>query len=351
MENTIVSKKIVTIVGARPNFIKSALLSEKFRNDKINEFILHTGQHYDAQLSEAIFKDLNLKKPNINLKIGSGPAGWQIGKMLIEIEKVLITQKPDAVLVIGDTNSTLAGALASSKLHLPIIHLEAGERTFVKSMPEEINRIICDHISGLNLCATKVAVKNLKNEFITKNVHWTGDIMLDLFLKYKNKKIKPEIKLPKQFILLTIHREENTDNKHRLNEIIDNIGKIGMPVVWPIHPRTKVLLNRELSSNINLISPLPYSQILWLETNSYRIITDSGGVQKEAYWSNVPCLTLMERTAWSQTLHGSWNQIINNPDEIAKHISDKTVGKPNHLLFGKGKSSDLISKLIIKFIS
>lgn len=344
-------KKIVTILGARPNFIKSALLSEKFKTNNINEFILHTGQHYDYQLSEAIFKDLKLKKPDINLKIGSGAAGWQTGKMLIGIEKVLITQKPNAVLIIGDTNSTLAGALASSKLGIPLIHIEAGERTFIKSMPEEINRVICDHLSGLNLCATKIALKNLKAESIVKNVYWTGDIMFDLFLRYQNKRLKPKIKLPNQFILVTIHRAENTNNIKKLNMIIDALGRLELPIVWPIHPRTKVLLKRELPSNIILILPVPYTQMLWLESNSFRIITDSGGVQKEAYWSNVPCLTIMEKTGWTQTLNGNWNQVVENPDEIIDHISTKITGKPNRQLFGDGKSASLMSRKIIKYIS
>lgn len=347
-------KKIVTVIGARPNFIKAKLLSDKLKRSAVTEILVHTGQHYDQNLSEDLFIDLKLKKPDINLGIHSNTHGQQTGKMLIGIEKVLLLEKPNGVIVYGDTNSTLAGALAAAKLKIPIIHVEAGERSYLTISPEEINRVVCDHISTINCCPTKHAVFNLRKESITKNVIFTGDIMLDLFIQFQKKQVKPPIQIPKEFMLLTIHRAENTEDNNKFISIIKNIENIGSPIVWPVHPRSrKILQNIEFSSfkNIIPIPPVTYSQMLWLEANSHRIITDSGGVQKEAYWSNVPCLTLSSRTCWQQTLKGNWNQVVgDNINNIKKYLRNKVNGKPQIEEFGDGHALEKIYNTVLKII-
>lgn len=342
--------KVVTIVGARPNFIKAALVSLEMKKSGIEEFMIHTGQHYDIELSDQIFRDLKIKTPNVNLNIGSGSHAYQTGKILMEIENILITQKPNVVVVYGDTNSTLSGALAAVKLKIPVVHVEAGERSFDKNMPEEINRIICDHISIVNCCATKIGVDNLKNEGITNGVFWTGDVMLDSMKKFIHLVKPPVIKLPPKFILITLHRAENTDSKIKLSKIILALSKIDFPLVWPLHPRTKKMISEfgiKFPHQVIVIPPVSYTEMLWLISNSHRVITDSGGVQKEAYWLSIPCVTLLNRTPWPQTLKDGWNQLIGNDlNKLSIALHNFHITSQNIEQFGDGKAANKINQLI-----
>lgn len=343
--------KVVTIVGARPNFIKAALVSLELKKSGIEEFMIHTGQHYDIELSDQIFKDLKIKTPNTNLNIGSGSHAYQTGKILMEIEKNLISQKPNVVVVYGDTNSTLAGALAAAKLKMPVVHVEAGERSFDKNMPEEINRIVCDHISTINCCATKIGVDNLKKEGVTNGVFWTGDVVLDLMQKFIRFAKPPVAKLPSKFILVTLHRAENTDGKIKLFKIISALSKVDSPLVWPLHPRTKKMISEfdiKFPYQATVLPPVSYTEMLWLISHSYRVVTDSGGIQKEAYWLSIPCVTLLNRTPWPQTLKDGWNQVIRNDMEL---LSEKLFleprRKPNVKQFGEGNAAKEVCQAIL----
>jgi UDP-N-acetylglucosamine 2-epimerase (non-hydrolysing) len=292
--------------------------------------------------------------------VGSSSHGIQTGKMLIGIEELLLNEKPDLVLVYGDTNSTLAGALASVKLHISVGHVEAGLRSFDRSMPEEINRILTDHISDLLFAPTKTAVANLKKEGITNGVHLTGDVMYDVLLH--NIKIAEESKIleqfniePKQYLLITVHRQSNTDDAENLSNILEALSKIEEKVIFPIHPRTKKFidihgLERKIRGNVVLTKPIGYLDFLWLEKNAKKILTDSGGIQKEAYILKVPCITLRENTEWIETIEDGWNvlvgadkkQIIENVNEFAPKTKQRNV-------FGDGKASKKIVDLITSF--
>jgi len=344
------NKKIVSIVGARPNFIKAKLISDELKNHGLNEFLVHTGQHYDYNLSQVFFEGLNLKNPDVNLGIGSKVPGEQTAGMIIRIEKILSQQKPDAVIIYGDTNSALAGALSTAKLFIPIIHVEAGERSYDSQSPEEINRVICDHISRINCCSSKKSLTQLKRENLSKGAYFTGDIMFDLLLLNFKKAYSPSKKIPKKYILFTLHRAENTQDKLELKNILDSFKLIDIQIVWPIHPRTQKVIkqfNLKLPKNILLIPPVSYKEMLWLEQNSERIITDSGGVQKEAYWLKIPCLTLLRKTGWTETLSGNWNQLVGDRyNKINALISKKIVGEPDTSQFGDGHAAEKTIKAI-----
>jgi UDP-N-acetylglucosamine 2-epimerase len=314
--------KIISVVGARPQFIKLSSLSKELRK-KHTEIILHTGQHYDDELSSIFFSQLSIPKPDYNLGIGSAEHGGQTGRMLIGIEEVLLFEKPDLVVVYGDTNSTLAGALAAAKHKIPIAHVEAGLRSFVWTMPEEINRVLADHISSLLFCPTPTAVRNLKMEGITRGVHLVGDVMYDSFKKNlalaeKKSNILQKLNLSKkEFYLLTLHRAENTDRKDNLSKLVRILVGLDRKVVFPIHPRTRKRLSQfglmgrlNSAGNVLLIEPVSYLDILVLEKNSRYVLTDSGGVQKEAFFLKTPCLTLREETEWVETLKGGFNRLV-----------------------------------------
>jgi UDP-N-acetylglucosamine 2-epimerase len=314
--------KIISVVGARPQFIKLSSLSKELRK-KHTEIILHTGQHYDDELSSIFFSQLSIPKPDYNLGIGSAEHGGQTGRMLIGIEEVLLFEKPDLVVVYGDTNSTLAGALAAAKLKIPVAHVEAGLRSFVWTMPEEINRVLADHISSLLFCPTPTAVRNLKMEGITRGVHLVGDVMYDSFKKNlalaeKKSNILQKLNLSKkEFYLLTLHRAENTDRKDNLSKLVRILVGLDRKVVFPIHPRTRKRLSQfglmgrlNSAGNVLLIEPVSYLDILVLEKNSRYVLTDSGGVQKEAFFLKTPCLTLREETEWVETLKGGFNRLV-----------------------------------------
>jgi UDP-GlcNAc3NAcA epimerase len=350
--------KIVTIIGARPQFIKAAVLSRHIReraaradSAEIEEYIVHTGQHYDRNMSHIFFDQLRIPEPDINLEIGGGSHGQMTGRMLERIEEVYLRQKPDAVLVYGDTNSTLAGALAASKLHIPVAHVEAGLRSFNMQMPEEQNRLLTDHISTMLFCPTSTAVSNLAAEGITAGVHPTGDIMYDASLFYRNIPYEPTVRTPDDFYLITLHRAENTDDPQRLRSIVEALNEYkGLKGVLPLHPRTRKMLelnNLSFSDHIQVIEPIGYLDMITLEDNCRFIVTDSGGVQKEAYFFRKPCITLRDQTEWVETVGAGANVIV-GADKAAILMALHTPPQPNEWpdLYGKGDTGKQILELL-----
>lgn len=308
--------KIASVVGARPNFIKLAPLFKALSNE-FEQLIIHTGQHYDYEMDKIFFDELKMPDPDYHLGVGSGTHGYQVGEIVKKTEEVLLKEKPVLVIVYGDTNSTLGGALASSKLGIRTAHVEAGLRCYDRKMPEEINRILTDHSSDILFCPTRLAVRNLKKEGITRNVFKVGDVMVDSIkenLKIAEKKSDILFKLnlkPKSYILATLHRAENTDILERLTGIIQAFEKIPN-LVFVCHPRTRKILEKngflsKLSERILITPPVGYFDMLILEKNAEKILTDSGGVQKEAYLLNIPCITLRKRTEWIETVEAGWN--------------------------------------------
>ncbi len=353
--------KIATVVGARPQFIKMAPVSRELKKAGIEEVIIHTGQHYDYEMNRIFFEQLNIPEPDYYLGVGSGTHGYQTGEMLKRIEEVLMKEEPDLVLVYGDTNSTLAGALAAVKLHIKVAHVEAGLRSFDKRMPEEVNRVLTDHISDLLFAPTKTAVKNLHSEGIREGVYLTGDVMYDALLynieiARKSSNILDELSLkPKEYLLATVHRAENTDSRENLENIIEAFIDSNELIVFPAHPRTKKYLKAyglmekiEKVPNIILIPPVGYLDMLVLEENARKILTDSGGVQKEAYFLKVPCITLRERTEWVETVEDGWNVLVSTDKEkILKAIQEfEPAGETYSYRFGDGKASEKIAKII-----
>ena len=317
--------KMLTVVGARPQFIKAAAISRTIRDqyaNSIEEIILHTGQHHDENMSQIFFDELDIPKPKFSLEISGGGHGAMTGKMLEGIERVLLQERPDCLLIYGDTNSTLAGAISAAKLHIPVAHVEAGLRSFNMRMPEEINRILSDRISSLLFCPTKTAVENLSAEGIKNGVYQVGDVMYDVALFYreraqKNSRILSSLGLTsKNFALATCHRAENTDDPQRLASILDAFAEIAkdLPLVLPLHPRTKKLIaENHLSSLLDLViitDPLPFLDMIALEQGAKMILTDSGGVQKEAFFYNTPCITLRDETEWVETVSLGWNRLV-----------------------------------------
>ena len=313
--------KIVSIVGARPQFIKHAPLSrelEKLHSCKL----IHTGQHYDFNMNQVFFDELGIPKPDYNLGVGSGTHAYQTGEMMKGIEDILTKEQPSLVIIYGDTNSTLSGALATVKLHIKLAHVEAGLRIFDKSSPEEINRVVADYCSDYLFCPTKLAGDNLRQEGITKGVYITGDVMADALnfnikLAERSNILETLGLNDKQYITLTLHRAGNTDNLQNLGNLVNallKLGELGETIVFPIHPRTVKMfksfdLFNKLKEKIILIEPLGYLDFLKLMKHSRKILTDSGGVQKEAYMLKVPCITLMEYTPWMETLKDGWNML------------------------------------------
>tara|TARA_B100000315_G_scaffold126021_1_gene115719 strand:- start:1175 stop:2278 length:1104 start_codon:yes stop_codon:yes gene_type:complete len=321
--------EIATILGARPQFIKAAVVSKIIKlQDKMEEIIIHTGQHYDDKMSNDFFDELEIPMPIYNLGIGSSSHGEQTGRMICEIEKVLLKEKPHLVLLYGDTNSTLAGALAASKIHIKIVHIEAGLRSFNKAMPEEINRLITDRVSDILFCPTVAAVENLKNEGIKEGVYLVGDVMCDSILQNKVcSKVENKIfnkfningkDVESRYILATIHRPENTDYINNLSSIFKAMSKMKERIILPLHPRTRNVIKNEnlfYGDNIKIVDPLPYKEILGLEKNAYLILTDSGGIQKEAFLFNVPCITLRDETEWVETVENGMNKLTGHSEK------------------------------------
>ncbi len=340
--------KGVTVVGARPQFIKAACVSRAIRKG-CQEVLVHTGQHYDYNMSDIFFEELKIPHVDYNLSIGSGTHGEQTGEMLKKIEEVLIKEKPNFVMVYGDTNSTLAGALAASKQLIPVIHIEAGLRSYNRNMPEEQNRVLTDHLSTLLFCPTETAVSNLFKESIKKGVFNSGDVMYDAVLfntKIARKKSNILLQLnvkPKEYLLVTVHRAENTNNFKRLKNIINALNDSKEKIILPLHPRTQGYLekyNLNISFNVQVIKPVGYLDMLMLVSNSKKVLTDSGGIQKEAYFMKVPCITLRDETEWIETIRYGWNSLVGaNYEKILDAIFNFSGGLEQVKCFGKGDSS------------
>ena len=349
--------KIVTVVGARPQFVKMGPLSRLFKK-KIQEIVVHTGQHYDDNLSKVFFKELNLFKPEYNLGI-TGSDTSQIARMMIAMEKVFIKEMPDMVLTYGDTNSSLACALTSSKLNFPLAHVEAGVRGFDRSVPEEINRLIIDRVSTLLFCPVKSAVKNLKKEGIKDGVSYTGDVMAEVLRERVEEIHPPTNALVGGYILVTLHRQENVDKRKNLEEIVNALVNFKGRLIFLVHPRTKKNLKkfnlwRKMASqnSIAILEPQGYQNFLALQKNASKILTDSGGVQKEAYLLKIPCLTLRKTTEWGETLENGWNRLVPcKKDMIVKALSTQPKPGLHKNIFGWGKPSKKIYKTIQNWLS
>lgn len=323
--------RIITIVGARPQFIKAAALSRALRADAdISEELLHTGQHFDDNMSAVFFRELSIPAPRFNLSINGGPHGQMTGRMLEAIETVLLDTRPDLVLVYGDTNSTLAGALAAAKLHIPVAHVEAGLRSFNRRMPEEVNRVLVDHLSALLFCPTFDAVTNLAREGITAGVHHTGDVMFDATLHARSaalteSQVLERLQLtPGNYVLCTIHRSENTDDETRLRALLAHVKRAAgnKRVVLPLHPRTRQVFTRLGidTDGLQIVEPLGYFDMHRLLAGAAQVLSDSGGVQKEAYFHRVPCVTLRDETEWTETLAAGWNRLWTQPDYVTPRV-------------------------------
>ncbi len=373
--------KIVTIVGARPQFIKAAVVSRTIAESNklvtsnsslVTEVIVHTGQHYDRNMSDVFFEEMNIPKPDYFLDINGLSHGAMTGQMLEKIESVLVAEKPDVVLVYGDTNTTLAGALAAAKLHISVAHVEAGLRSFNRQMPEEINRVLTDHIANFLFCPTNQSVDNLKAEGITNKEHASGgnnnaspivhnpvvclvgDVMLDAAIYYKEHARKPQPALPEKFILATIHRAENTDNAVRLKSIFDGFEKIGkeVSIILPIHPRTRKTiesLDLKASNSIQIIDPVSYLEMIYLLENCMLVMTDSGGLQKEAFFFKKPCVTLRNETEWVELVEHGLNSLTGaeteNIYDAYKAITETDLDF-NIELYGDGKAGAKIVKIL-----
>lgn len=347
--------KIVNVVGARPQFIKVKPIIDELNRREINNLLVHTGQHYDYEMSKVFFDGLNIPNPDYNLGVGSSSHGQQTAEMLNKLETLFLDEKPDIVIVYGDTNSTLAASLAASKIGLPIAHIEAGLRSYRKDMPEEINRVLTDHISSLLFCPTETAVKNLYEENINRGIHHVGDIMFDVF---KSEIDKPNDILQtlsikeKEYYLLTMHREENTKDSKKVETVLKVLENSGRVVVFPVHPRVKGIIEpiKNDYKNIKFIEPVGYQDMINLEKNAIRVLTDSGGMQKEAYFAKVPCITLREETEWVETLDEGWNIIVGTDPEIIQNALaiNFNLDTQQKNYFGDGQSAQKTIEIILE---
>jgi len=321
-----------------------------------HEVLLHTGQHYDENMSRVFFEELELPEPDIHLGVGSGSHAEQTGQMMVGIERVAQGEKPDWVLVYGDTNSTLAGALAAAKLQIPVAHVEAGLRSFNRAMPEEINRLVCDHLSQALFCPSEQAVQNLAQEGITKGVYQVGDVMYDAVRFYiplakQRSRILEDLNLKSGcYALATVHRAGNTDDPARLGAILAALGQVGLPVAFPVHPRTRKVIRNDgvtLPGNILAIDPVGYLDMLQLEANADCILTDSGGMQKEAYWVGARCLTLREETEWVETVEVGWNRLVGTDrDAIISAVKSWRPSGERPPVYGDGQAAEKISEIL-----
>jgi len=353
--------KIITILGARPQFIKAGTVSREIaKYANIEEIIVHTGQHFDANMSNIFFDEMKIPKPNYNLDINGLGHGAMTGQMLERIEEVLLKEKPDWVMVYGDTNSTIAGALAASKLHIKVAHVEAGLRSFNMKMPEEINRILTDRVSSILFCPTQSAIDNLQKEGYNSldiKVVKSGDVMQDGAIFYKDLAVKPiNLNISKEYILTTIHRAENTDDEQRVKNIVESLNEIAqdIQIVLPLHPRTKNILEKleiKLSENIKVIEPVGYLNMVWLIDNSKLIMTDSGGLQKEAYFFKKQCITLRDETEWIELVKNGFNTLVGSDKnkilEVYKNNAEFKIQNLKLNLYGNGDASKKIIRELI----
>lgn len=368
---------LLSVVGARPQFVKAAVISRLIRSsqyrDKLHECLVHTGQHYDDNMSAVFFREMEIPEPEINLQIGSGSHGAMTGAMLAQLEHVMIEQRPGAVLVYGDTNSTLAGALAASKLNIPVVHVEAGLRSFMMAMPEEQNRIIADRLSTVLFCPTETAVNNLTHEGIPfsqpdlpnadqKAVFFSGDVMLDASLYYSQKQKAMLLNealaslVERPFYLATLHRAENTDDPARLTAIVKALNEFDtLPAILPLHPRTRKILSQEgleFASHIHAIDPVGYFDMLVLEDRCRFVVTDSGGVQKEAYFFGKPCITLRDSTEWVELVQHGWNTLVGaNTEKILSALQSMPGYGETVQLYGDGHAGEFIVETLLNIFS
>jgi UDP-N-acetylglucosamine 2-epimerase len=347
--------KILTVVGARPQFIKAAAVSAALRVHH-QELLLHTGQHYDEELSAQFFRELRLPEPDVELNVGSASHGEQTARMLTGIERAILDHAPDRVLVYGDTNSTLAGALAAAKLRVPIAHVEAGLRSFNRRMPEEVNRIVTDQLSDTLFCPSTIAAAHLAREGITNGVHVVGDVMADAVRAFAPSRehaaalvAKREL-FPNRFFVATVHRAENTDDLDRLRRILCAFGRLEEPIVFPAHPRVSAAIERggiPLPANARLLPPVGYVEMLALVCTARAVLTDSGGLQKEAYWLGVPCVTLRDETEWVETVGVGWNRLVGaDVDRITGAVATLTKPAARPPLYGEGMAAERIVSLL-----
>jgi UDP-GlcNAc3NAcA epimerase len=349
--------KILSVVGARPEFIQAAPVSRALRVNH-QEILVHTGQHYDYLMSQAFFDELRIPAPDYNLDVGSGPHGRQTGEILTRVEEVLLEEQPELVIVRGDTNSTLAGSLAASKLHIPTAHIEAGERSFDRRMPEEINRLVTDCVADLHFCASQAAVQCLADEGIADSVHWVGDVMLDALLQnrpvaHRNSNVLARLDLETgAYALVTVHRATNTDDPKRLRQIVQALNEVSETIIFPAHPRTRKALARidaHLEDHVCLIDPVSYFDMMILEENARLIATDSGGVQREAYFLGIPCLTLREETEWVETVQAGWNRLVGtDPGRIIDAWFGYAPPSVRPPVFGDGTAGQRIVQILEK---
>jgi UDP-GlcNAc3NAcA epimerase len=347
--------KVLSIVGARPEFIQANPISVALR-DKHQEILVHTGQHYDYKMSQTFFDELGVPAPDYNLEVGSATHARQTADILVRLEDILLKEKPDLVIVRGDTNSTLAGALAASKLHIPVAHVEAGERSFDRRMPEEINRVVTDSISDLFFCASQTAVRHLSAEGRTDRVYLVGDVMADsiyqnLPVARRNSNVLAKLGLqPGSYALVTVHRAANTDDLSRLSQIVQALNCVAEPIVFPVHPRTQAALKRlevQLNEHVRRVEPVGYFDMMVLEENARLIATDSGGVQREAYLHQVPCLTLRAETEWVETVAAGWNLLVDVvPDQVVEAWTTFVPSGQHPAIFGDGKAGERIVQVL-----
>jgi len=351
--------KIVTILGARPQFIKAGSVSREIaKHSEIQEVIVHTGQHYDTNMSDIFFDEMKIPKPDYFLGVGGKSHGVMTGQMIEKIEEVVLKEKPDWAMVYGDTNSTLAGAIVASKLHIKLAHIEAGLRSFNMKMPEEVNRILTDRVSQILFCPTDTAIKNLHNEGFENfdiDIVKSGDVMQDGAIFYKNLATKPECKIEKDYILCTIHRAENTDDEGRIRSIFEALNIIAneKEIILPLHPRTKKII-KELqvdSSNLTIIDPVGYLEMVWLIDNCSLVMTDSGGLQKEAYFFEKQCITLRDETEWVELVKNGFNTLVGaDKEKILNAYKNQTAFKGKDIeLYGGGKASEKIINELITY--
>jgi UDP-GlcNAc3NAcA epimerase len=346
--------KIVSIVGARPEFIQAMPVSRAISTDN-QEILVHTGQHYDYQMSQAFFDELEIPAPKYNLGVGSGSQASQTAQIMVGLEEVLTKEKPDLVIVRGDTNSSLGASLVSSKLSIPFAHIEAGERSFNRKMPEEINRLVADCLATWHFCVSLAAERHLAAEGIKDTVHRVGDVMLDTLLYARpiarsKSDILEQLHLePKGYSLVTIHRAANTDDPERLKQIIGALNQVSEPVILPLHPRTqKVLATININKeHVRIIQPLGYFDMLVMEENARLIATDSGGVQREAYYMSIPCLTLRDETEWVATIETGWNKLVGADRELIRDSWFNFPPPSEHPpIYGIGNAAKLIAEIL-----
>ena len=347
--------KILSVVGARPEFVQAAPLSRALRQNH-QEVLVHTGQHYDYLMSQAFFDELGIPAPDYNLETGSGSHARQTAEILVRLEEVVLWERPQLVIVRGDTNSTLAGALVASKLHIPVAHIEAGERSYDRRMPEEVNRLVADCVADLFFCASQEAVHRLASEGITQHVYWVGDVMLDAMIHNRpiarrNSSVLARLGLtPGSYALVTIHRAANTGDSSRLSKIVEALNGTSETIVFPAHPRTRKALARidaQFVDHVKLIEPVAYFDMMMLEENARLIATDSGGVQREAYFLGVPCLTLRDETEWVETVAAGWNKLVGTePERILDAWFSFRPPMERPPIFGDGTAGQRIAQIL-----